>query len=265
MSKSQIILYAVNFIFFVLGLALTSVAGILLSHHRELLDNVTVDGKNAGDYGQKVINAGTIVSLCTGIGLMVMGLLGCWAARNFDRGLAKCVLLMYSLLAFVTFVLALSGGIVEMVLTHELTTYSDAGSSDVKAADRELYDQLVKFSNQTYTRCCEGGKPMATLTKGCQLIQKGVLDQSGSCATPAAFRDTFFTYLANKLHPLAIFSVVLSVVSFFTLCASCCLVWRSREPAKRPLADAEAGRGQYYNAGSYAPPAAQTGSQVRYA
>lgn len=265
MSKSQFILYVVNFVFFVLGLALTSVAGIVLTHHKELLNNVTVEGQSASDYGQRVINAGTIVSLCTGIGLMCMGLLGCWAARNFDRGMAKCVLLLYSLLAFITFVLALSGGVVEMVLSHELTTYSNVDSSSVKAADRELYDQLVKLSNQTYVKCCEGGKPAAALTKGCQLIEKGVLDVAGTCDSPDAFRATFFTYLAHKLKPLGIFSIVLTVVAFFTLCASCCLVWRSRKPEERaPLADAEAGRGQYYNAGSYAPPSAQTGSQVRY-
>lgn len=205
------------------------------------------------------------MALVTGIALMLIGLLGCCSAKKYEKGWAKCVLMLYSLMALSVFALSVAAGAIQLTLSGKLRDFSGPDASDAEKLDHTLYQQMETFSNKTFTACCANGAPHVGNNEACKLIQKGVLEKEGVCATPASFQPVFFQFLSDTLHPLGIVSLVVAIVTFFVVIASCCLLWRSRKDEaeqKRRLVDEEAG-GQYYRQDAAAPPQAQRGA-VRY-
>mmetsp|Transcript_7824 Transcript_7824/g.18644 ORF Transcript_7824/g.18644 Transcript_7824/m.18644 type:complete len:263 (+) Transcript_7824:38-826(+) len=257
-SKSQCTLYLVNTALFALGLAVTAVAGAVLTHHKELLDNVP----DSDAFVHSALKNGPGFALASGVILMFIGVMGCYAARNFEKGLAKCVLFVYSFLALVLFVVALVAGVVELHMSGTLHTYSDTGSKDVHAVDQKIFKALQGFSNTTFDKCCSGGQPNKNV-EACTVLN-GMWDQAryaGACANKATFQTDFFAWLSHALRPLGIVSIVVGVAAFMLLVASCCLLWRSKKAdaaAKAPLRDAEKGQG-YYAQAQYQPPSSTAG------
>lgn len=49
MSKSQTIMYLVNFVLLVFGIALTAVAGLAVTNHKALLNDLKIDGDSVND------------------------------------------------------------------------------------------------------------------------------------------------------------------------------------------------------------------------
>jgi len=265
-------MYLVNGAMLTLGIVLTVVSGLILTHHADLLNNIPASDK-ANDVASAVFRAGPIIAAFTGSALIILGLLGCLAASNYGKGWAKCLLCLYSLLSLSVFVLALVAGALELHLSGQLARYSSAGSGDVHTFDQDVYKAMTRFANDTFHACCHDGNRTTGSgsgsggdSKGCELLDDVFTAHPDACDNEADFQSAFFSFLSKKLKPLGVVSIVTGVVSFFVVVASCCLLWRSKKDdkadaaARQRLIDAEAGR-----AGpGYAPPAAGQRGQVRY-
>lgn len=257
-SKSQCTMYLVNTALLALGLALTAVAAAVLTHHKELLDNVP----DSDAFVHSALKNGPATALATGVILFLMGCMGCYAARNFEKGLAKCVLFVYSFLAFVLFVVALVAGVIELHMSGMLRNYEDPGSKQAHAFDQKIYQAMSKFSNTTFDKCCVDGQ--LSSSEECSVL-KGMVNQdqyADACMDKATFQTDFFAWLSHALKPLGTVSVIVGVAAFMLLVASCCLLWRTRKQeaaARKPLRDAEAGQGGYYAQAQYQPPSSTAG------
>lgn len=199
-----------------------------------------------------------MVALITGVVLVLLGLLGCWAARNFEGGFAKCVLFLYAFIALVVFIMAAVAGSLELGLASELDQLADGDSVDESNEGvKQAIEGLKTLANQTYTTCCIHGKP-DTSKSGCQLLEDNVLDDAEACSSSQKFDEEFFGWLSDTLRPIGKLSVAVAVLNFIVMIAACCLVWRQRNEQKDlPRAGGEA-PATYYNSGAVAPPGTGT-------
>jgi protein-S-isoprenylcysteine O-methyltransferase Ste14 len=255
-SKSQIIMYLVNFVMFIIGLVMLIVAAAVMGHRTDLIDKVPADQRaQVEEVAKELLSQGPTMAAAVGGMLFVLGILGCCAAKNYDHVWAKFMLCFYALLAFIILILAFAAGIIQLGLSGRLHNYAKG-----EKLDDELHKKMEKFADATFDQCCLDDELDVTTNPGCSILQSAYdKDETDpdACKNKEHFEPFFYTFLANALNPVGMFSVIVGVLALFVLIAACCLLWRKRKeemPSDKGTTEAEGG--DFYADGAYAPPAA---------
>jgi len=249
-------MYLVNTIMMVIGIVMVAVSASVLTHHQDLVDNLppSVRG-DAKEVGATILKKGPMIAAVTGGGMLLLGLLGCCAAKNYEKKWAKFLLCLYSVLALVLFALSVAAGAIELGLSGKLRSYSVDGVD----LNDELGQEMHRFSNATFSACCTSNHTLNTGKRACTLLNNMIQDTPDACDSQETFQPAFFSYLAKALKPLGIVSLVTGIISLFVLVASCCLLWRKKkdedEAKKAAAKGGQAGGAPYYGQATYAPPA----------
>lgn len=126
------ILFVINFLFFVLGVAAFALGiwALVDKNKMNVLTKVGADGSNFDVVG--LLESAAIVLLVSGACIMVMGFLGCWGA--FKQ--SQCLLCLYAIVLVFIVILELAAIIIAATFQGRVTS--------------ELKDFLKKNINETY-------------------------------------------------------------------------------------------------------------------
>ena len=95
-------------------------------------------------------------------------------------------------------------------MPHRTNAY---GTTDCRD-DQHL---LRRFANETHYRCC-----VQANTKACTWVEPVVTQ--ANCDDPALWRQELWTYINEKLQPVAIVTIIVAVVQAITILATCWLM-----------------------------------------
>lgn len=246
-SKSTCIMYTVNLLLLLLGIALTVVAALVKTHRSDLIEKTDISASEI----DAVMPADDVnVALAGGCLLMVVALVGVCGARMYEGACGKTLLCLYSLFMLVVIILEFVAFIAVIVLTGTLDDYSSdvANNKNVKQLD----EQIQKFINATRCSCCQkdwalGCGANAGKFNGndaCNLI-KDITEVEANCASNDAFTKPMVDWINKRLRAVGIFSLVVALIQMCTLCASCCLLCRGKKKQQDNFQPA--GPGAYQN------------------
>lgn len=237
-SKSTFILYTVNVLLLLLGIALAAVAGVVKGHQADLANKIP--GVTPDDVNAVMPPAAANVGLAGGVLLLVVSIVGLCGARHYDAACGKMLLIVYALFLFAVMALEFVVVGVAFGLTAKLSKYAD--NAKVDSADA----QIEKFMNETFRACCPGGS--AANSQGCKLLSKVVADD---CQNFGTFKQGLVKFVNARLRMVGIFAIVVAVIQLATLCSTCCLICRRGDKKDEEAAQNPA----YYADGAYKPPA----------
>lgn len=263
-SKSMCIMLTVNILLLGMGIALTAVAAMVKTHRETLVSNAHI---SASDVDAVMPADDVNVAIAGGCFLMFVGLVGIVGACNHEGTCGKILLCVYSLFMVLVIVLEIAAFALIVVLSKRLDDFS----SDVSQKNLdEVNEKIMGFVNSTRCACCEKTWTVGTCnpmdagdeigSDACNLL-KDIVSEA-NCASNQAFSKPVVDWINNRLKAVSIFSIVVAVIQLFTLCASCCLMCRSK---KEKDTFQPAGPGSYQNPQPIGSGAAAQGQQVIYA
>jgi len=201
MKFAKLILFVTNTLLFILGVAVVAAAGYVLGFN--------------GDFDSVSPSFMTYLALGTGIVIILIAILACCATCNYTKKWAKVVLVVYSFLMFVVMAIIVCSGALVWMKRDELRgcETNAYGTTDCRD-DQHL---LRRFANETHYRCC-----VQANTKACTWVEPVVTQ--ANCDDPTLWRQELWTYINEKLQPVAIVTIIVAVVQAITILATCWLM-----------------------------------------
>lgn len=246
-SKSTCIMYTVNLLLLALGIALTTVSGLVKTNRQAFIEKADISESDI----DAVMPAEYVnLALAGGCLLLIVSLVGVCGARMYEGACGKTLLCIYSLFMLVVIIVEIVAAIVVLVLVGTL----DKFSSDVQdnANVQKVDQQIWRFVNDTRCACCDPAYTTGTCgpnagkyagKSACELIDD--ITTQGNCANNKAFTQPIVDWINGKLKAVGIFSIVVALIQVCTLCASCCLLCRGKDKKKDDFQPA--GPGTYQN------------------
>lgn len=247
---SKLIMYGVNALLLLLGIAVGGIAVAAKVNRGAIVDQFP-------QYADAVPSTNINLAMVAGLFIFVVAILGIVGACCYDSCAGTLFLVVYIVVILIAMLIEIVAIATLFLLSGALSNYADKSP----AAYDQFETKVNKFTNQTFNKCCSNGA-VATNVEGCSLLTAFVT--ADSCKTPAAFRNAFVDYVKKNLTMVGAFCIVLALVQMVVMYAACCMCCKSGKPKK---ADAETGEANpgYQKQGGDANRVPAAGSNIAYA
>lgn len=230
---AKFILCFINMIFAVLGAVIIGMSAYLLTNK---------DAFGTSD----ILNNGVLtVGIIFGSAILGTALFGCIGACKAEGCCGKFFLTIYSTIIMVVVIAEIAGGALVLASAGKL---DDLDNKDLDKATDYFEQQVGKFINTTYSKCCVGGK-FKDSDIICQQLQNVLAANSQPCASTATFKTACLNFLKKYMSPMGIGLIAVAVIELLCLGGAChVLCWakkadnKAQKPAFDPSAPVEHGQ-----------------------
>lgn len=205
-------LFAINFLFFALGVTMIVLGGYAINAADKLGDEIAPVGVM-----RLAVAAGALITMTS--------FMGCCGAWKNGRGCWRYVLLGYAAFLLVIIVVQFIGVGIVYASLHRLDDLKGQPASD--EGDDQWERSFDRAVNRTFTTCCLE----RNATDLCTWLQDHT---THDCGNFTEFRDGIITLLDTRLRPLGGSLLGFGIVEVLCLFAACGLFWkRPRDEEER--------------------------------
>jgi hypothetical protein len=222
--SSFFLLGVVNFVFFVLGGALTGIAVAALESHSKLFDELPHKA-----------DAAFYAFVAAGALLMLVSVFGFIGMCTYKRSGGRCILGVYASLMVILILIEVATALAVLLLLGKLNKVDDSDLG--QSIERELNTSI----HNIYDDCCvapAGHNDTITtdLHQRCTWLHD--VDDA-DCGAFGTFRSAVISELRKSLQPATWVALGLAVTQLLTLVATCYLQCRGRTEQRKAERDAD--------------------------